>query len=70
MFPVYMTIFSIKLYWMFPVLFYLEKIYATTSCMTIFGPVAVPIHRDASADHAGGWLVGFAFLCSGSFCFT
>ena len=35
--------------------------------MIILGPVAIP-RRDASADNAGGWLAGFAFLRSSSFC--
>ena len=29
----------------------------TITSVTIIGPVAIP-HRDSSADHAGGWLVG------------
>ena len=29
----------------------------TITSVTIIGPIAIP-HRDSSADHAGGWLVG------------
>ena len=37
----------------------------TITSVTIIGPVAIP-HRDSSANHAGGWLVG----CVSSFGFA
>ena len=47
--------FAVKVYLIFPVLFYLEIFYDYT--VTTVGPVAIP-HRDASADHAlVGWQV-------------